>query len=48
MFSKGMNDLGKTTVDQRQIITENTPPIYQKVYRMSPAEHEFIQQELNS
>jgi len=48
MFSKGMNDLGKTTVDQHQIITENVPPIHQKAYRMSPAEHEFIQQELDS
>ncbi|CAG8723989.1 19204_t:CDS:1, partial [Dentiscutata erythropus] len=48
MFSKEINDLGKTTVEQHQIITENTPPIYQKAYRMSPAKHEFIQQGLNS
>jgi hypothetical protein len=47
MFSKGMDDLGKTTIDQHQIITENVPPIHQKAYRMSPAEHEFIQQELH-
>ncbi|CAG8750028.1 3223_t:CDS:2 [Dentiscutata erythropus] len=34
MFSKGMNDLGKTTVNQHQIITENTPPIHQKAYHL--------------
>ncbi|CAG8605936.1 24297_t:CDS:1, partial [Dentiscutata erythropus] len=43
-----INDLGKTTVDQHQIITENTPPIHQKAYHMSLAEYEFIQQKLNS
>ncbi|CAG8734934.1 12266_t:CDS:2, partial [Racocetra fulgida] len=47
MFSKGMNNLGKTTIDQHQIITENVPPIYQRAYHISPAEHEFIQQELS-
>ncbi|CAG8737569.1 514_t:CDS:2 [Dentiscutata erythropus] len=30
-----MNDLGKTTVDQYQIITKNTPPIHQKAYPLN-------------
>ena len=46
MFSKGLHDLGKTSIDQHQIIIENTLSIHQKAYRMSPAEHEFIQNEL--
>ncbi|CAG8588865.1 12395_t:CDS:2, partial [Cetraspora pellucida] len=30
-----MDDLGKTTIDQHQIITENVPPIHQKAYPLS-------------
>ena len=46
MFSKGLHNLGKTSIDQHQIIIKNTLPIHQKAYQISPAEHEFIQNEL--
>ncbi|CAG8588905.1 7842_t:CDS:2, partial [Dentiscutata erythropus] len=48
LFSQGLHDLGHTNVDKYQIITEHVPPIHQKAYQMSSAEHEFIQQELQS
>ena len=39
---------GRTNMITHPIITDNTPPIKQRPYRLSPTEHNFMGQELDN
>ncbi|KAG9304601.1 hypothetical protein G9A89_020165 [Geosiphon pyriformis] len=46
IFAKNNNDLGKTDIVQHQIHTRDASPKKQQAYRVPPASHQFIREEI--